>query len=129
MPDRSMDWLEQAERDLRHARHAVEDADFEWSCFAAQQAAEKAVKALILSLGGEPWGHSVTSLLARLPASCSATPDLIERAKMLDKHYIQTRYPNGFDSGKPGDYYTRTEAELAVQHAEVLIGFSRNHLG
>lgn len=39
---RARDWWVQAEADLRHARHALEDEDYEWACFAAQQAAEKA---------------------------------------------------------------------------------------
>ena len=46
MPDRHKDWLRQAKRDLEHARHALKDEDYEWACFAAQQAAEKGVKAL-----------------------------------------------------------------------------------
>jgi len=44
MAERSRDWFRQAEADLRHARHAAEDEDFEWAAFAAQQAAEKALK-------------------------------------------------------------------------------------
>ena len=35
--------------------------------FAAQQGAEKALKALILTRGGEPWGHSITGLVEALP--------------------------------------------------------------
>jgi HEPN domain-containing protein len=46
MANRSKDWIRQAQRDLTHARNALEDGDFEWSCFACQQAAEKAVKAV-----------------------------------------------------------------------------------
>src|SRR5258708_3930688 len=52
--NRWKDWWDQGERDARHARHALEDADHEWSAFAAQQAAEKVLKALIMSQGGEP---------------------------------------------------------------------------
>src|SRR2546428_6424956 len=111
MAERSRDWMTQAERDLRHARNAKDDADHEWACFAAQQAAEKAVKAVAVRLGGEPWGHSVTALFSALPESARPAAALLDRAKALDKHYIQPRYPNGFDSGAPGDYYTRAEAE------------------
>lgn len=120
--------MTQAGRDLRHARHAREDGDFEWACFAAQQAAEKAVKALAMGLGGEPWGHSVTSLLVALPEAQRAPEHLIEAAKVLDKHYVQPRYPNGFDSGAPGDYYTKGEADTAIIHAEGILDFCRHHL-
>lgn len=63
MTNRAPDWLAQAGHDLKHARHALDDGDFDWACFAAHQAAEKAVKALFLSLGGEGWGHSITRLM------------------------------------------------------------------
>ncbi len=42
-----------------------------------------------------------------------ANDELITCAKVLDKHYIPTRYPNGLDSGAPADFYTRQEAETA----------------
>ncbi len=34
-----------------------------WACFQAQQAAEKALKALIHGLGVGVWGHSIVELL------------------------------------------------------------------
>ncbi len=45
------DWLAQAKRDLEHAHQSSGLGHFEWACFAAQQAAEKAAKALHLHLG------------------------------------------------------------------------------
>jgi HEPN domain-containing protein len=128
MADRSRDWLKQAERDLEHASGARDAGHHEWACFASHQAAEKAVKALAISLGGDPWGHSVTSLLAALPERIESSEQLIAASKVLDKHYIQPRYPNGFDSGAPGDYYTSEEAETAISHAEAIIEFCRNHM-
>jgi HEPN domain-containing protein len=63
MPPRYNDWLRQAKRDLEHARRALDDGDYEWSCFAAQQSAEKAVKSAFLRLNRSAWGHSVSALL------------------------------------------------------------------
>jgi HEPN domain-containing protein len=57
MPERHEDWLRQAKRDLAHACRAAEDGDYEWSCFAAQQGAEKGVKAVYQRLGAVAWGH------------------------------------------------------------------------
>jgi len=37
--NRWSDWWEQGVRDLRHAGHALEDEDYEWAAFAAQQSA------------------------------------------------------------------------------------------
>jgi HEPN domain-containing protein len=126
--NRSGDWWEQAARDLRHAEHSLEDSDYEWAAFAAQQAAEKALKALILAQGGEPWGHSVTVLSEALPQSISAPDEVRQAANRLDKHYIPTRYPNGFAVGYPGKFYTRGEAEAAIGDARRVIDFCRRHL-
>lgn len=52
MAGRYGDWLKQGQRDLTHARRAMGAGDYEWACFAAQQGAEKAVKALYLKMGG-----------------------------------------------------------------------------
>jgi len=60
--NRWRDWWDQSARDLAHAEHAREDRDYEWAAFAAQQAAEKALRALVMSNGGEPWGHLTTGL-------------------------------------------------------------------
>ena len=57
MATRASDWFRQAEADLAHARHAIEDGDHDWACFAAQQAAEKAAKAAHQALGQDAWGH------------------------------------------------------------------------
>jgi len=123
MPNRWRDWLAQAKRDLNHAVHACKDKDFEWSCFSAQQGAEKAVKAVFLYLHGESWGHSVFALLKALGDKIEVTERLIEAGKTLDKHYIPTRYPNGFDSGMPGDYYTKKDAQEAIKNAREIIEF------
>lgn len=63
MPQRDMDWLEQAKKDLEQAKSSKETEHHEWSCFISQQASEKAVKALYLSKGQQAWGHTVAKLL------------------------------------------------------------------
>ena len=128
MPERHADWLRQAKRDVAHARRAAEDEDYEWSCFAAQQGAEKALKAVYQRLGAVAWGHSVTHLLANLPAAYRPQEELVERAKALDKHYIIARYPNGFEQGAPMDYYTRPEAQRSIQDAQAIIHFCEDTL-
>ena len=120
---RSEDWLRQARKDLNHARKASEGRDYEWACFSAQQAAEKAVKGLFQSLNREAWGYSVSKLLASLPEDSKADEELIEKAKQLDRHYIPTRYPNFHPEGAPMDYYTKNDALRAVKCAEEILGF------
>ena len=128
MANRFLDWLKQADADLRHANHALDSADYEWSCFASQQAAEKAIKALYYKLGKEAWGHTVSALMGKLPQEFAPETNLSECAKLLDKHYILTRYPNGFDSGAPTDFYTKTEGEAAITCAKEIIEHCRNKI-
>lgn len=129
MANRHEDWLRQAEADLRHAGNARASGDFEWACFAAQQGAEKAVKAVITGLGGESWGHSVTVLLGGLAERIDVPPELVDAARRLDKHYIPSRYPNGFDTGAPTDYYTEDEAEAAIADGVRILEYCRDSLG
>jgi HEPN domain-containing protein len=46
----------------------------------------------------------------------------------LDKLYILPRYPNGFERGAPGDFYTRLEAEAAIDDANAIIEFCRREI-
>jgi HEPN domain-containing protein len=128
MASRERDWYKQAGRDLQHARHALEDGDFEWTCFATQQAAEKALKAFYQAAGAEAWGHSVFALLENLPPAFSADAALKDIAKELDKHYIPPRCPNAYPQGAPYEYYTKAEAERAIAQAERILSFCEGHL-
>ncbi len=129
MANRYSDWFRQAQADLQHARHSLQTGDFEWSCFAAHQAAEKALKAVFLKNGMDAWGHTLTVLLGNLPEMVSPPSEaLLNFARVLDKFYIPTRYPNGFDVGAPTDYYTRDEALTAINQAEAILEFCRDSL-
>lgn len=128
MPERSADWMVQAERDLEQARWSLEGRFFEWACFVAQQAADKAVKAVYQAHHAVAWGHSVGKLLADLPGKVQPEEALIERAIRLDRLYIPSRDPNGFDTGSPGDYFTRRDAEEAIADARQILDFCRRCL-
>jgi len=125
---RTKDWFRQAEKDFQHAKRAADGADFEWACFAAQQAAEKAVKSLYQSIHIDAIGHSISRMLRDLPPSLKPSQDVVERAKELDKHYIPSRYPNFHPEGAPLDYYTEPEARRAVEGAEKIIEFCRSKI-
>ena len=53
-------------------------------------------------------------------------PELI--SKILDRHYIPSRYPNGFDSGAPEDYFTKDDALEAISIAENFMGFCTSQI-
>ena len=86
------------------------------------------MKALYQRLGAEARGHSVTQLLAALPAGARPADDLIETAKELDKHYVAPRYPNSYPAGAPMDFYMRAEAQRAVEGAERIIEHCKDHI-
>ena len=53
---------------------------------------------------------------------------LIDAGKLLDKYYIIARYPSGFASGAPKDYFSEKEAENAISGAREIIRFCQDHL-
>jgi HEPN domain-containing protein len=119
--NRWADWLDQAGSNLEHARRSIPLGDHAWACFAAQQAAEAAVKALHLRAGNVAWGHSVLDLLSALPERVAVDADLIDAARVLDKYYIPTRYPDAHPAGSAARHYTAAEAEQAVAHAAAIL--------
>lgn len=128
MASRAKDWLRQAKRDLTHAEKDLKSSYYEWACFSAQQAAEKAIKALFQQLHAAAWGHSITALMKELVSRFQEAETLLSPAKTLDKYYIQTRYPNGFDVGAPEDYYTNEEAKQAIEDAGKIIRFCESRI-
>ncbi|ADN49910.1 HEPN domain protein [Vulcanisaeta distributa DSM 14429] len=120
-------WLRQSLRDLDAARGSLAGGYYEWACFQAQQAAEKAVKALLHGLGVGAWGHSIVELLDMLRDRYNIE-GLMPLARELDRHYIPARYPNSFESGYPAMYYDNEVAERAIKAAEAIITWVRERL-
>jgi amidophosphoribosyltransferase len=123
MPERSADWMRQAKRDLESSRAQSRDGFHEWSCFIAQQAAEKAIKAVIQKQGGESRGHSLVSLLEGISDRLPSSDVPVKSARVLDRFYIPTRYPNGWAEGSPGDYFTEEDAEEAIACSDEILRF------
>jgi HEPN domain-containing protein len=122
--DEGLRWLAQARADLRAAEGSMRAASHEWACFQAQQAAEKALKALWLGNGFEPWGHSVLRLIDDYPDESVRLGSLValrSAAKALDKLYIPTRYPNGLPDLSPFEVYTDVEAQAAIAAARSVL--------
>jgi len=108
-------WLEQARRDLDDAEFAASGARWNLTCFVAQQAAEKALKAYLYHRGAEAvWGHSVAELCRDAAAQDPAFGPLGVEAAALDQYYIPTRYPNSLPGGIPADAYRRDDGERAL---------------
>jgi HEPN domain-containing protein len=126
MTNRSKDWFLQAEQDLNQAKASKTEGRHEWACFAAQQSAEKAVKALHLELGQEAWGHVIARLLQEL--TLEVPEALVEKGKVLDNFYIPTRYANGHPEGPPFEHYGSLQSEEAIRYAGEVLDFVRSKM-
>lgn len=109
-------WVQSARSDLAYAEMTPPvGAGYEQGCFHAQQAAEKALKALLLHHDEEPpYVHSIQVLLDRLVAHEAAVADVSEGV-ILTSYAVLTRYPF---SGKP---VTEEEWKLATSVARRVV--------
>lgn len=116
-------WLAQARNDLEFVRWVLEQQQFyDKGCFIAQQAAEKAVKAILYRDGARTAiGHSVAELLERAVRRRPELADLREAARRLDRFYIPTRYPNGLPGGVPFESFERSDLEGALPLVERIV--------
>lgn len=92
--DLAAPWLEMAHGDLDVARILTDASEVRHSfiCFHAQQAAEKAMKALLAAHGLDiPRTHDLARLLVLLPA---LGPNLAVEADILTPYAVASRYPD-----------------------------------
>ena len=126
--NRSADWLKQAKRDIQKANLDIEYSYYEWACFTAQQSAEKAVKALYQSLNMSVRGHSIVKMLYGLKDIANVQEDIIHASRILDRYYIEARYPNGFPAGSPLDYFDEKIAKEAYDAADKIFRFCEDSI-
>ncbi len=89
-------WLRLARSDLAYAEKPPEGALYEPSVFLAQQAAEKALKALLVARGVPfPKTHSLTLLLELTTQAEGQLPPEILQVAVLEAHTLRGRYPLG----------------------------------
>jgi HEPN domain-containing protein len=118
-------WRAESDRALAAARLQAEAGIFNWACFAAEQAAQLAVKALLHGAGRGPWGHDLVRLVEAVAAAgIDVSADAADAARRLSRHYIPARYPDAHPSGSPASHYGRADADEAVLDAELLLAFA-----
>jgi len=126
--NRAADWLKQAQRDLGFAETGAAAGYHEGAAFYAQQSAEKAVKALIQFIHGGVRGHSITEMLRQLGESIDVAAGLLDAAQELDKVYVTSRYPNGFTSGAPADYFNAKSSGELLGYARAILEWCRSQI-
>ncbi len=110
-------WLRFAHEDLQTAtallRHP-EELIPRHACWLAQQAAEKALKALLIRAQVEfPWTHDLDRLWQLLPAAFQGGIGA-EALSELSEWAMESRYPGNWPDAQPAD------ARRAVESARVL---------
>ncbi|MBA2572165.1 MAG: HEPN domain-containing protein [Gemmatimonadetes bacterium] len=123
LPDDPREWLGRARSNLAQARANTPEVYPEDLCFAAQQAAEKAIKAVMIRHGVRfPYIHDLAALLQLLRGSGLTIPDEVAEAVQLSRYAVLTRYP-GDDRVDESDYRAALNiAEAVVQWAEGEVG-------
>jgi HEPN domain-containing protein len=118
------EWLRHARSNLSRCRgdRRLPDVLFEDLCFDAQQAAEKAIKAVLVSRGTRfPKTHDLTELLELVAATGLEVPAAVLEAKRLTPYAVAGRYPGVSEDASEGDYREALEtAETVFAWAEKL---------
>ena len=113
-PGSPQDWFAHAQSDLRLARLARSHKTVfrEQACFHAQQACEKALKAVLLSMALEfPLVHDIEALLEIAKEGGVRLPREVREAGALSPYAVEARYP-GYEEG-----ITPAEADEAIRVA------------
>ena len=117
-PEDPREWLRRARSSLARARlgHGQPDVLLEDLCFDAQQASEKALKALfVLKSAAVPRTHSIADLLTALTALGFDIPGQIEGAASLTDYAVAARYPG------PSEPVATEDFEAAVELAQAVV--------
>jgi len=80
-------WLHTADDDLDSAIILKENRKFAHSCFHAQQAAEKALKAVWYHSDADPWGHSIKKLIEHAGIIIGAVHNLFRNGYRIPEPY------------------------------------------
>ena len=122
-PDDPREWLNRARSNLAMARNRVPYAYLEDLCFEAQQAAEKAIKAVMIARNIDfPYVHNLALLLSILEEDGENVPNDIRRATRLTPYAVDIRYP-GVE--RP---VSEHEYESAIEVAEAVIRWAADRL-
>lgn len=119
-------WIRQAEDDLRAARLLQEAGQSAQACFLSQQVGEKAIKALLAAEDRDLRSHSLTALLRTLDEELALRWQ--RQARVLDKLYAPTRYPDALGDELPADVFGPEDGAAALQAAGELLDWAAHQL-
>jgi HEPN domain-containing protein len=123
-PDDPREWLNRARSNLTRAGNPMPGVYLEDYCFDAQQAAEKAIKAVLIKHGiPVPYIHDLGDLLTRLQRGSVKIPKYVWQADELSRFAVVTRYP-----GLTGPI-TKRQHRRSVRIAKAVVGWAERRVG
>ncbi len=122
-PDDPREWLNRARSNLSKAANRGPGVYLEDLCFDAQQAAEKAVKAVLLAHRIDfPYVHDMGLLLTLLQDHGETVPEAIRQAERLNPYATTARYPAIAEPVSEPEYANALGiAETVVRWAETRV--------
>jgi HEPN domain-containing protein len=121
LPESAQEWLNRARSDLALAKVQGDDIYLEDLCFHAQQAVEKAVKALLIKEDVEfPYVHDISQLMTLFERAGCEIPDPVKEGERLTRLAVIARYPG------IAPIVTEEEYQLALSIAEEVVRWTAN---
>ena len=120
-PDDPLEWMNRARSNLLQAQARQRGVYLEDLCFLAQQAAEKAIKAVLIHLGvGEfPYTHDLTTLIALVVRAGLSVSEAVAQAARITRFAVVARYPGRAEP------VTEEEYERAVAIAKEVLEWAQ----
>ena len=123
-PDDPREWLNRARSNLARAQAKITGVYLEDLCFDAQQAAEKAIKALLIKRGVTfPYVHDLARLVNLLEQAGQEIPEFVQRVEALTRYAVVTRYPG------LAEPVTEAHYQEAVAVAKAVLEWVEDQLG
>lgn len=119
-------WFDMAQQDQTVAAHLLENfrpLPVEIICYHCQQAAEKAIKALLLTQGVDsiPRSHDLSFLLRSLAQQEKIPERIYEGADLLTPYGVSVRYPNDLE-------LEEHHAKQALDASQAVLAWARSML-
>ena len=117
------EWLDYAKMDLSAAKHLYETfypKPLQIICYHCQQAAEKALKAVIVAKGkpgGMPKIHDLEFLLSQMKNYANISEEIWDYAEALTPYGIEIRYPGGTE-------ISDEDTKMGLKYAEAICSWA-----
>ncbi len=125
LPCSPEDWLQRAQSSLEIAKYPMESASVfaDDLCYQAQQAVEKALKAVFVKRNWKlRYTHDIRELIVGLRHQGLSVPKEIDGAARLTKYAVEARYPNFIELA------TKDDLAEAIRLAEIVVEWVANQL-